>query len=680
MLDHPRSAHFSEALQSFLATPLDRLLEPHPVPDAAAAALALFRRTVAEVPAYRELVADHGIDPAAIRDASDFARLPLVTKANYVNRYPLAARCRGGRLESCDMVAVSSGSTGTPTFWPRFLSDELAIAARFEQIFHDSFAAEGRRTLAVVCFALGSWVGGLFTLSCCRWLAAKGYPITCVAPGNNKAEIWRVVRALAPQFEQTVLLGYPPFLKDVIDGGRAEGIDWRPLSVKLVMAGEVFSEEWRALVGERLGAGDPAYDSASLYGTADAGVLGNETPLSVAIRRFLAGRPDVARSLFGEERLPTLCQYDPRSRYFEAVEGENGRTLAFSGDNGAPLLRYHIADHGGIIGFERMRAALAEHGFDPQLALVQAGLPAARHLPFVYVFGRANFAVSFFGANIFPETISLALEGAELRGWTTGKFVMEVKEGLAERPRFTVAIELAEGQGAGAERVAQAERALLAPYPDAVSPAIMEKGWTPPASDGSGRDRTFLRVGFDTLKKAGYALKDGRMTAPDGRPVAFEIMLKGKEGEQLAIAWQQTLAKLGIQLAIRSVDASQFQQRQINYDFDTLLFNYTSSLSPGVEQVGRWGSATRDQPGTFNYAGVADPAVDAMIDAMLKAKRREDFVTAVRAYDRVLLSGAYVIPLYFRPERWVAHWKRIARPDVTPLQGPQLPTWWYSAD
>lgn len=168
------------------------------------------------------------------------------------------------------------------------------------------------------------------------------------------------------------------------------------------------------------------------------------------------------------------------------------------------------------------------------------------------------------------------------------------------------------------------------------------------------------------------------MTGPDGRPVVFEIMLKGKEGEQLAISWQQTLAKLGIELVIRSVDASQFQQRQINYDYDTFLFNYTSSLSPGVEQVGRWGSSTRDKPGTFNFAGVANPAVDGMIDAMLKARSREDFTSAVRAYDRVLLSGAYVIPLYFRPERWVAHWKRISRPDVTPLQGPQLPTWWYS--
>jgi phenylacetate-coenzyme A ligase PaaK-like adenylate-forming protein len=160
----------------------------------------------------------------------------------------------------------------------------MPIAARFEQVFHDSFATDERRTLAVVCFALGTWVGGMFTTSCCRALAAKGYPITLATPGNNREEIWRVVKALAPQFDQTVLLGYPPFLKDVIDGGIAAGIDWKPYKVKLVMAGEVFSEEWRSLVAERLGSTDICYDSASLYGTADAGVLGNETPLSICIR------------------------------------------------------------------------------------------------------------------------------------------------------------------------------------------------------------------------------------------------------------------------------------------------------------------------------------------------------------------------------------------------------------
>jgi peptide/nickel transport system substrate-binding protein len=103
-------------------------------------------------------------------------------------------------------------------------------------------------------------------------------------------------------------------------------------------------------------------------------------------------------------------------------------------------------------------------------------------------------------------------------------------------------------------------------------------------------------------------------------------------------------------------------------------------LSPGVEQVARFGSTTRDKPGTFNYAGVADPAVDALIDAMLKTRDREKFVDVVRAYDRVLLSGSYVVPLYFRPEQWVARWKRIEHPDKSPINGAALPTWWHSAD
>src|SRR5438874_1886495 len=240
------------------------------------------------------------------------------------------------------MFAVSSGSTGQPTVWPRSVADEYPIARRFEQAFRDSFRAHQRRTLAIVCFALGTWVGGMYTAACCRHLAARGYPISVVTPGNNMGEILRVAQRLGPDFDQIVLLGYPPFLKDVIDAGLAAGVDWSALHPKLVMAGEVFSEEWRTLVGERTGATDPCYDSVSLYGTADAGVLGNETPVSVAIRRYLSEHPEAARELFGESRLPTLVQYDPQSRFFEDREG----TLLFSGDNGAPLIRYHIADSG----------------------------------------------------------------------------------------------------------------------------------------------------------------------------------------------------------------------------------------------------------------------------------------------------------------------------------------------
>jgi phenylacetate-CoA ligase len=458
LIDHRQPVRAGDALQAFLATPLDRLLAHDPGRpqgtltgrDPAEAALALFHEVTESVPAYRAFLAEHQVEPRRIRTPEDFRALPLVTKESYLTRHPLAALCRGGRLESCDMIAVSSGSTGKPTFWPRFMADELPIAVRFEQVFHDSFQADARRTFAVVCFALGTWVGGMFTAACCRYLAAKGYPITVVTPGNNREEIWRVARELAPQFEQTVLLGYPPFLKDVIDGGIAQGLDWRPLKVKLVMAGEVFSEEWRSLVGERLGSTDFCYDSASLYGTADAGVLGNETPLSVRIRRFLAEKPEAARQLFGESRLPTLVQYDPFVRYFETLaDGDGGgstaarRTLLFTGSNGVPLIRYHIADSGGLVGYDEMLRFLADWGFDPLAELGGHGWRGVRALPFVYVFGRANFTVSYFGANIYPENVAVGLEQPEVSRWVTGKFVLQAKEGLDEAPHLAIAVELA---------------------------------------------------------------------------------------------------------------------------------------------------------------------------------------------------------------------------------------------
>jgi phenylacetate-CoA ligase len=248
-----------------------------------------------------------------------------------------------------------------------------------------------------------------------------------------------VVGELGANFEQVVLLGYPPFLKEVIDTGISQGLDWSRYRVKLVMAGEVFSEEWRNLVANRVGCENPCYDTASLYGTADAGVLGNETPLSITIRRFLAANPDISRHLFGESRLPTLVQYDPNSRFFETID----KTLLFSGDNGVPLLRYHIADNGGIITYEEMLQFLQSQGFNP-LKSLKAGTKI-RQLPFVYVFGRSRFVVSYFGANIYPENVALALEQPVISDWVTGKFVMEIREDADKNSSFTVAVELAMG-------------------------------------------------------------------------------------------------------------------------------------------------------------------------------------------------------------------------------------------
>ncbi|MEV6979759.1 phenylacetate--CoA ligase family protein [Sphaerisporangium sp. NPDC051017] len=403
-------------------------------------ALALFHDVAATVPAYGSFLRGHGIDPAAVRTVEDFARLPLLDKESYHRRHPLPQLCRHGRLDACDMVAVSSGSSGSPTVWPRSVLDERHVAARFEQVFRDGFHAAERTTLAVICFALGNWVGGMYTAACCRHLAAKGYPITVATPGNDLDEILRVVGELGPHFDQVVLLGYPPFVKNVVDAGLARGVDWPAYGIRLVLAGEVFSEQWRDLVGRRAGMTDPCHDSASLYGTADAGVLGNETPLSVRVRRFLAGRPDAARELFGDSRLPTLVQYDPVSRYFEARDG----TLLFTGDNGVPLIRYHIADEGGIVSFAAMLEFCRKYDFDPTEG--HCGRDAAvSELPFVYVFGRSLFTVSFFGANVYPENVTVGLERADIGEKVTGKFVLLAEEDADRDRRLSVVVELAPG-------------------------------------------------------------------------------------------------------------------------------------------------------------------------------------------------------------------------------------------
>jgi phenylacetate-CoA ligase len=460
-----KSGAGSEA-ERFLATPLDRLLQPGETGDGSQEALALFRTVAQDVPAYRTLLAEQGIDPVSVKTPADFAKLPLLDKKTYNRRFSLDDLMLGGKLTRSDFFAVSSGSTGEPTFWPRAQADEYPVAVRFEQVFRDAFRAHEKRTLAVVCFALGTWVGGMFTTSCMRHLSAKGYPVVTATPGNKIDEILRVVQRLGPQFEQTVLLGYPPFLKEVVDAGRGPngfngGIDWSAFNVKLIMAGEVFSETWRDLVAERLGGGDALRFSASIYGTADAGVLGQETPVSIAIRRFLAEHPDAAQAMFGDTRLPTLCQYDPTARYFECLDG----SLAFSGWNGVPLVRYHIADRGGMLGYEPMLEMMRAFGCDPVTAVRASGGPEPRKQPFVWVFGRTDFTVSFFGANVFPETISLGLEQPEVSARVTGKFVMQVKEGLVDdKPRLTIAVELAKdatGDAAFGEAVAVAVLAQL---------------------------------------------------------------------------------------------------------------------------------------------------------------------------------------------------------------------------
>ncbi|EKF17533.1 extracellular solute-binding protein [Nitratireductor pacificus] len=225
------------------------------------------------------------------------------------------------------------------------------------------------------------------------------------------------------------------------------------------------------------------------------------------------------------------------------------------------------------------------------------------------------------------------------------------------------------------------ERALLAPFADTVTPDVMDGTYGKEEMAGAEIGRDQMRGALETLKEAGYSLQGNALVNPAGEALTFEIVVTSEEGERLAAVYQRALRKIGVDVAIRLLDDSQAQQRKQRYDFDVIIASvgFSGTLSPGIEQVTRWGSEAAKTEGTFNLSGAADPAIDAMIEAMLNARGQEDYVAAVRALDRVLMSGAYVVPMQHDSDEWVAYWNDLGHPETTPLYGYKLQTWWHKS-
>lgn len=224
----------------------------------------------------------------------------------------------------------------------------------------------------------------------------------------------------------------------------------------------------------------------------------------------------------------------------------------------------------------------------------------------------------------------------------------------------------------------QREVELLTPFIAELKPELMDGTFRMPSSDGSGFNRSNARRALELFQAAGYELRGNAMVnKTTGRPYGFEILITKGGSERLMLAYIGALKTLGIDARLRTIDSPQLVGRINQFDFDIIMQNWQQSLSPGNEQFGRFGSAAAKAQGSRNYAGVASPAVDAMITAMLAARDPADFKSAVRALDRVLLSGDYVIPLFHVPSQWVSSWRTLRHPDVIPLFGYNIDTWWH---
>ncbi len=225
------------------------------------------------------------------------------------------------------------------------------------------------------------------------------------------------------------------------------------------------------------------------------------------------------------------------------------------------------------------------------------------------------------------------------------------------------------------------ELALLEPFRSTLPAAVFGEPPVPPVSDRSGQDRQLLRRADELLRQAGCKREGGTLRLPNGQPFTIEFLDFQSSLQPHTQPFQANLKRLGIEATSRIVDAAQYQQRLNNYDFDMTSRALGGSATPGDDLRVVYGSEAAKTPGSYNLAGIAHPAVDALIERIGNAGTRPELTVACRALDRVLRAGHYWVPMWFKADTWVAYWDQFSRPATQPRYGTGAPgTWWYDAD
>jgi phenylacetate-CoA ligase len=390
-------------------------------PEGFTEALAIFQDASQRVPGYTAFLASQGITASAITTPEQLAKIPVVTKENYLRAFPLQDLFWDGTPTGSDIISTSSGSSGRPFFWPRGKLARTQGMDGYRDMYYSYFGAKkDEPTLLIIAFAMGSWIAGTYTFTASMALKdEEGCNITIATPGINKSEIVRILQEVAPMFPKVILAGYPPFIKDVLDEAERQGTNLPSLPLSLMFAGENFSETWRDYVLKKIGQDDNIYATATIYGTADAGIMGHENPFSIFSRRASLKNHDLFEELFpGATSVPSLVSYNPRYRYFE----EDGTHLVFTCNNSLPLIRYQIGDEGFLIHGQEIADILRKHG-----VVIPSELEEFTDKHYLTVYGRSDVATTFYALDIFPENIRATLESNQYQHILTSKFVLSTE-------------------------------------------------------------------------------------------------------------------------------------------------------------------------------------------------------------------------------------------------------------
>lgn len=381
----------------------------------------LFHQTARAIPAYKKILAKRGFNPNRIKTVSSIEQIPIIDKKSYLAQSNLKELFPKNHLPP--VAYASSGSSGSPSFWFRGSQQEILGAKAHAKILSDVWNIKKTdSTLVIVTFSMGVWVAGNFTAVCFKEAAEQfGYNLTVATPGLEKQDIFWCLRKLAPQFKNVIIAGYPPFVMDVLNEVKEQNIAL-PTRLKILTAGDTFSESWRVECLRFIKSKNIS-DVLNIYGSADTGLLGFETPLSIAIRKLAIKNKELGIEIFGKpiQSTPALVQYDPSSVYFENYEDE----LIITVPTASPLVRYNIHDQGKVLSIIDVKKLLQRNGL---LTQTLKKLIAKFPLPFIVKTGRTDVAVTFYALNIYPEHIKAGLEKSKNKPHVSGNFFAYTKD------------------------------------------------------------------------------------------------------------------------------------------------------------------------------------------------------------------------------------------------------------
>jgi len=405
-------------------------------------ALQLFHEMSRRVPAYKEFLREHQFDPSKVKTVSDFKHIPLVDKDNYLRKFKRADLCWDGDFKQQSwVISTTSGSTGEPYYFPRQNLQDAQYARTAELYLRANFQIDKKSTLYIDAFPMGAWIGGVFTYEAVKQVAENGaYSLSIITPGINTLEVLKAVKNLGGDFDQILIGAYGPFLKDIVDQAAAEGVQWSDYDMGFILSAEAFSETFRDYLIEKASLKNIFTATLNHYGTVDLGTMSHETPLSILLRREALKNERLYKELFSRATsLPTHTQFLPELFYFEDIDG----SLVCSANSGIPLVRYDLKDRGNVMTKEKTFALARECGLDITKLTKEAGLTdTIWNLPFVHVYERSDFSVSFYAFQIYPNTVRKALLDRSVQNKLTGKFTMRVDFDKNARQCFEINTEL----------------------------------------------------------------------------------------------------------------------------------------------------------------------------------------------------------------------------------------------